>query len=119
MHIPLGADTQGLVALHAQRHIKFGQKSRLADARRRIKLGAVILRCASDTAAGVDVAIIGGGPGGLASAAALVSALGSSVRVKVTVALSDMPLSVGFTLSLRQLCNIPHEHRIHTLACAW
>lgn len=84
MHLPLGTDTPGLIGLHAHRHIKLGQKSRLIDARRRIKLGAVILRCASDTAAGIDVAIVGGGPGGLASASALVSALGRNVRVKVT-----------------------------------
>lgn len=84
MHLPLGTDAQGLVGSHPQRHINFGQKSRLASARRRIKLDSVILRCAGDTAAGVDVAIVGGGPGGLASAAALVSALGSNVRVKVT-----------------------------------
>ena len=83
MRLPLGTDTQGFVGFHAQRHVKFG-KLRLAGARRRIKLGAVILRCANDTAAHVDIAIVGGGPGGLASAAALVSALGSNVRVKVT-----------------------------------
>ena len=37
--------------------------------------------------ADIDVAIVGGGPGGLATAAAVLSAFGSSTRVKVTVLL--------------------------------
>jgi len=35
-------------------------------------------------ATGVDVAIIGGGPGGLAAAAAVTSAFGDTLRVQVS-----------------------------------
>ena len=39
---------------------------------RRIRLAASVLRCAGMKPADVDVAVVGGGPGGLASAAAIV-----------------------------------------------
>ena len=78
-------DTQGFVGFNAQHRVKLGVKSRPASGRRRIKLGAVVLRCTTGVAASVDVAIVGGGPGGLASAAALVSAFGCDVRVKVLI----------------------------------
>lgn len=42
--------------------------------------------CATDT----DVAIIGGGPAGLATAAAFASAFGSSLKIKVTERLTDL-----------------------------
>lgn len=35
----------------------------------------------------IDVAIVGGGPGGLAAAAAVTSAFGNSLKVKVAVLL--------------------------------
>ena len=45
--------------------------------------------CATD----VDVAVIGGGPGGLATAAAFASAFGDSLKIKVTACLSDLHCS--------------------------
>lgn len=51
---------------------------------RRIRLAASVLRCTGMKPADIDVAVVGGGPGGLASAAAIVSAFGGDVRVKVT-----------------------------------
>lgn len=39
---------------------------------------------AKSCATEVDVAVVGGGPGGLATAAAFTSAFGNSLKVKVT-----------------------------------
>ena len=42
-----------------------------------------VSRCMGLSASDIDVAVVGGGPGGLAAAAAIVSALGPKARIKV------------------------------------
>ena len=71
------------VAAHLQHPAAFGTVTRSSNRRKRLTHAALTLRCAQIVPSEVDVAIVGGGPGGLASAAAIVSALGNDVRVKV------------------------------------
>ncbi len=71
------------MAARLQHPAAFGRKTSSSNRRERLTHAAFILRCAQVVPSEVDVAIVGGGPGGLASAAAIVSALGNDVRVKV------------------------------------
>ncbi|KAL0048045.1 hypothetical protein WJX82_006382 [Trebouxia sp. C0006] len=72
--------------LHVAAHLKHPAAfSTITSTNRRKRLtqAALTLRCTLSVRSEVDVAIVGGGPGGLAAAAAIVSALGDDVRVKV------------------------------------
>ncbi len=71
------------VAAHLQHPAAFRTVSYCTNRRKRLTHAALTLRCAQSVRSEVDVAIVGGGPGGLAAAAAIVSALGDDVRVKV------------------------------------
>lgn len=71
------------MAARLQHPAACGRRSNSSNRRERLTHAAPILRCAQVVPTEVDVAIVGGGPGGLASAAAIVSALGSDVRIKV------------------------------------
>jgi ribulose 1,5-bisphosphate synthetase/thiazole synthase len=73
------------VAAHLQHPAAFSTitSARSTNCRKRLTQAALTLRCAQSVRSEVDVAIVGGGPGGLAAAAAIVSALGDDVRVRV------------------------------------
>ena len=75
-----------IMPLHVAAHLKHPAAfSTITSTNRRKRLtqAALTLRCTLSVRSEVDVAIVGGGPGGLAAAAAIVSALGDDVRVKV------------------------------------
>jgi NADH dehydrogenase FAD-containing subunit len=74
---------QCYVAAHVQHRTALGTIVGSSQPRTRVRLAALTLRCTRVAPREIDVAIVGGGPGGLASAAAVVSALGDDVRVKV------------------------------------
>ena len=61
----------------------------------------VAARAAASHTSDVDVAIVGGGPGGLASANAILSALGPDARVKVFIV--DCPACIVFCHGGNQL----------------
>lgn len=69
--------------LHVAAHLKHPAAFSTITSTNRRKRLTHTLRCALSIRSEVDVAIVGGGPGGLAAAAAIVSALGDDVRVKV------------------------------------
>ncbi|DBA89386.1 TPA: hypothetical protein ACH3X2_004746 [Trebouxia sp. C0005] len=71
------------VAANLQHPAAFGTIISSSNRRKRSTHATLTLRCAQIVSSELDVAIVGGGPGGLASAAAIVSALGNGVRVKV------------------------------------
>ncbi len=74
------------VAAHLQHPAAFSTiTARFGSNRRKRLTHADTLRCAQSARNEVDVAIVGGGPGGLTAAAAIASALGDDVRIKVKV----------------------------------
>lgn len=67
-------------AAHCLRDARFHRRQTCRRPELRTPVRMTAKSCATD----IDVAVIGGGPGGLATAAALTSAFGNRLKIKVT-----------------------------------
>ena len=105
-----------LAAPYLLSHARFHRRQTCR--RPRLRAGAPVRMTAESCATDTDVAIIGGGPAGLATAASFASAFGSSLKIKVTERLTDrsarqsQSLCTSMYLPLlwqwsNEACNIP------------
>ena len=77
-----GVPSAQLSPTHRLQDARFERiQTRRSPARGRASVRTTKMSCATE----IDVAIVGGGPGGLAAAAAITSAFDNSLNIKVTV----------------------------------
>lgn len=74
----------------AAHHLRDARFQRIQTRHSAVRVRAPVKMTTKSCAAEIDVAIVGGGPGGLAAAAAITSAFGNSLNVKVTVLLISL-----------------------------